>query len=97
MFAQTLVPTSAQWLTSLDIENVAAALNGPPLTFLKFFVSDHRKIQQLRDEYSLINSATPGAESSFYECYYLASVNMGTILPNHNLVMKVNFPIAFVS
>lgn len=44
----TLVPTSAQWLTNLDIEKVAAALNGPPLTFLKFFVSDHRKIQQLR-------------------------------------------------
>jgi DNA polymerase delta subunit 1 len=61
----TLVPTSAQWLTNLDIENVAVALNEPPLVFLKFSVSDHRKIQQLRDEYSPINSATPGAESPF--------------------------------
>lgn len=65
MRTQTLVPTSAEWLTNLDIENVAVTPDGPPLRFLKFSVSDHRKIQQLRDECSLINCAKIGTESPF--------------------------------
>jgi len=66
---QILIPSSAQWLTNLDTENVAVAPNGPPLTFLKFIVSDHRKIQQLRDECSQIKSATTGTKSPFIRVF----------------------------
>ena len=65
MLTQTLIPTSAQWLTSLDIENVAISPGGRSVTFLKFYVSNHRKIQQLRDKCSLVNSAITNTKNSF--------------------------------
>lgn len=62
----TCIDPLFQWLTNLDVASVAVVPNGPLLRFLKFFVPDHRKIQQLRDECSLIKSATAGTNCTFY-------------------------------
>ncbi|KAF8798915.1 ribonuclease H-like protein [Phlegmacium glaucopus] len=38
------------WLTDLETESIAVTPNGPLDTFLKFIVSDHSKVRQLRDD-----------------------------------------------